>query len=113
MAALQRTPGPWAIELWGEEFPSSATVYSEALRPGVGTVAYITPNGMRENTAIADARLMAAAPDLLDALRGMVLNACSACDENYVIRCTKAEWEAHVAATNRAIAAIAKAEDAA
>lgn len=48
---------------------------------------------------------------LREALQGMVDNACAACDENYVIRATKKEWDAHVAATNQACAALARDEE--
>lgn len=40
------------------------------------------------------------------ALRGMIDNACAACDEDYVIRATKKEWDAHVNATAKARAAL-------
>lgn len=65
MSNAKHTPAPWAFEPWGEEFPSCATVYSEAHGLGVGSIVSITPNGMRENSALADARLISAAPDLL------------------------------------------------
>lgn len=107
MSNAKRTPGPWAIELWGEEFPSSATVYSEALGRGVGSIAYITPSGMRENTAIADARLMAAAPDLLDAGKRF-LAATDAYDEDD--RAAMDEWRAARIALRVAVAKAEAAE---
>ena len=57
-----------------------------------------------------DARLIAAAPDLLAALEDMIANACVAAevmpDGTHRVDATEAEWDAHVAATNRACAAI-------
>ena len=61
----QHTPGPWRVEahFLGYDIVSSspqmsATVATTAARPSI--------------TGEADARLIAAAPDLLDALKGMV-----------------------------------------
>lgn len=105
----KHTPAPWHVDffnnIWSSAKGRHSKVANLADRPQADGYDQIP-----EEEVAANAQLMAASPDLLDALKGMVLNACSACDENYVIRCTKAEWEAHVAATNRAIAIIARAE---
>ena len=36
---------------------------------------------------------------LRKATQGLINNACAACDENYIILCTKKEWDSHVKAT--------------
>ncbi len=56
------------------------------------------------------ARLNAVVERLRAALIGMVDNACAACDEDYVIRATKREWDAHVKATDIARAALTAQE---
>ena len=45
---------------------------------------------------------------LAGALEGMIANVCAACDNDYVIRTNKKEWESHVAATTAARAALEK-----
>ena len=51
-------------------------------------------------------RLKAEVEWLRGALKGMLDTACAACDEDYVIRVTKREWDAHVKATDIARAAL-------
>ena len=53
---------------------------------------------LQEELKAADGRIRR----LEAALKGMVDNACAACDEDYVIRATKVEWDAHVKATAQA-----------
>lgn len=57
---------------------------------------------LQEELKAADGRIRR----LEAALKGMVDNACAACDEDYVIRATKAEWDAHVKATAQARSAL-------
>lgn len=66
MKTPTHTPGPWATSRDAvPEWHTQITVYEEATGKRVATV-FETP---------ANARLIAAAPDLLDALRYMVTNA--------------------------------------
>lgn len=46
--------------------------------------------------------------ELVKAAKGLADNSCASCDDHYVIRATKAEWEAHCAATERVLAVLAK-----
>lgn len=73
----EHTPGPWMIdpgwtlfthELWGR------VQYPTISHAKVGNVAYVVPkvDGRRDATGEANARLIAAAPDLLEACKALV-----------------------------------------
>lgn len=102
---MTHTPGPWT---WGENFEGlyGSGRYNIILNHWIDEGMWLESGERQE----ANARLIAASPDLLEALEGMVENACASCNDGYVIRCTKEEWEAHVRATHAARAAIAKAK---
>jgi hypothetical protein len=67
----QHTPGPWRVQNkpgkgYGKEF----VVYTPVGRAFEGD--QLKPDGVSIGAAQANARLAAAAPDLLDALRGLI-----------------------------------------
>jgi hypothetical protein len=64
------------------------------------------PAGLLHQAADEITRLREEVARLRGALKGMLDNACAACDEDYVIRVTKREWDAHVKATDIARAAL-------
>lgn len=84
MNETKATPGPW-------EVATSRDVWSAVIAPGVATICMEIEND-------ADARLIAAAPDLLAALKW------------YVEHDDTDESEYYMAGQNAARAAIAKAE---
>lgn len=89
----KHTPGPWILDEYGPEF-TMRTVRGKSL--GGGTeVAIITTGSYSDEVEEANARLIAAAPELLEA-------------------CKQAEWQYEQLGDSRAIkmlrAAIAKAE---
>lgn len=68
---ITHTPGPWAYDAESQE------VFSDDARHGAGWIAFIKGNDgegrpLTEPERLANARLIAAAPDLLDALRGVM-----------------------------------------
>jgi hypothetical protein len=58
------TPGPWVITMTGEESPTPCGIRSEST--ATGQICYIPP---QHESGAANARLIAAAPELLAALR--------------------------------------------
>jgi hypothetical protein len=93
----QHTPGPWF------QFDEGGTTYASVVwgpeGPGYGAVAYCSPYSSPTDKDIANARLIAAAPDLLDALNGLL----DGLDEN---RCglTEGQWSKLILAAWDAIA---------
>lgn len=79
----KHTPGPWTAE--------GITVWSARERRKFGPVADVNPRG-DENEENADARLIAAAPELLHALRGHLAwyEGDTSIDEDVLIRLTRA-----------------------
>jgi hypothetical protein len=63
----QHTPGPWAIARCGENDPKPCGIYSEGIATGM-----VCSIGTQHESAQANARLIASAPELLEALRAMV-----------------------------------------
>ena len=59
------TPGPWVITMTGDESPTPCGIRSENF---VGQICYIPP---QHESGAANARLIAAAPELLAALRDL------------------------------------------
>lgn len=72
------TAGPWSVPHFAndESGCSCAYVFSESQR-GFGSVATVSFGGEDEDyeTAKANAKLIAAAPDLLEALQSIIINA--------------------------------------
>ena len=65
--SAQHTPGPWEARIWnGEEWPEKR--WSVGRVDDLGTCVCISPR-YADPTDLTDARLIAAAPELLDALR--------------------------------------------
>jgi hypothetical protein len=62
----QHTPGPWAIARCGENDPKPCGIYSEGIATGM-----VCSIGTQHESAQANARLIASAPDLLAALRAI------------------------------------------
>lgn len=64
------TPGPWKMQ---ESSTRPVTVYSDR-----GSIAYLSWVGSESNnqTSVANAHLIAAAPDLLEALQGLMYQDC-------------------------------------
>jgi hypothetical protein len=60
----QHTPGPWAIARCGENDPKPCGIYSEGIATGM-----VCSIGTQHESAQANARLIASAPDLLSAAR--------------------------------------------
>lgn len=87
MTAFKGTPGPWIVDAYGD-----VTANGE-------DVARIASSG--EEAAAADARLIAAAPDLLEALQDLM-----PAFESRLGDFENAEWND---CWNKAVAAIAKA----
>mgnify|MGYP001617764458 CR=1 FL=1 len=85
----QHTPGPWTVEPEPDGWSVTTNVYFLA-------TVYFGHEGPKDTEASANARLIAAAPDLLAALQN-------------VVRCIEAEGCNHVAIEG-AHAVIAKAE---
>lgn len=107
----KHTPGPWTVE----EFPSVQAAQEQGWfewagdKEEWGPVGLVWKRGERGGitglpgsveTTLANARLIAAAPDLLDALRDLVATACAVDD-----------YEGVPEAVNRARAAIARATE--
>jgi hypothetical protein len=63
---MKHTPGPWTV---GEQNPADNTI---AIKAGkLSPLAYCAPRPHWDDTQKANARLIAAAPDLLQALEGL------------------------------------------
>jgi hypothetical protein len=67
MSETKHTPGPWTCEV-SEESPNGLVLG----RAGEDVVAEIQSNGQTATEVMANARLIAAAPELLGALEHMV-----------------------------------------
>lgn len=69
MSEFKGTPGPWLVRKWnGNEWPDRRiTVGPEA--DGIATAVCISPRYCDDEQMEADARLISAAPDLLEALK--------------------------------------------
>lgn len=107
------TPGPWRIEgsHAGAVFISGPS-WAKLAEVVIATRSWEWESWKPEPEGVANARLIAAAPELLVALVGMIDNACAAAEiegDCFVVRATAREWNAHVKATAVARAAIAKA----
>ena len=89
------TPGPWEIDEGDGMAIAKVSCFAitAPCMPNVGS-------GLSRDENAANARLIAAAPDLLDALRHM--QSCQSC--------AQADWSACPRGGQQAIAAIAKAE---
>lgn len=77
-APAQHTPGPWHAQHWACHAPTTVG----AINPDTGEFAPIaecTGHGRPSDECLADARLIAAAPELLDALQ--LLMSCSFVDQ--------------------------------
>lgn len=95
------TPGPWQAYNAGDDDTSDFRIH----RPGMiyeGRIARVGGQGRNEDEA--NARLVAAAPDLLSALKGATVVLRTAWERNRDIRAGEM--------LDRALAAIAKAEGA-
>jgi hypothetical protein len=71
MSAAQHTPGPWAISPEKCHYGDIATVYNTT----EGWVSIHAPSWVNigdQKVAMANARLISAAPDLLEALKGVL-----------------------------------------
>ena len=68
------TPGPWAVCVWpkNDYWTAGRTVYSTVEGSRVADTACLR----NDSQAFADARLIAAAPDLLEALQFLMDEAC-------------------------------------
>jgi hypothetical protein len=71
------TPGPWTVEQWADDSPDHLRCFGLVMSPEAGDeydkggdVAYVCPCDHGEQEA--NARLIAAAPDLLAALEAIV-----------------------------------------
>jgi hypothetical protein len=111
----EHTPGPWiyhgSVHEIGTTYRESDRLWAgsvspyQSSRPYRGTICHIQscdhiPNGISRDEARANARLIAAAPDMLDALRRCL---------NY-IESTEGEFGIQMESGDIARAAIAKAE---
>jgi|SRR5690606_19984562 len=69
MSKFKGTPGPWKVRKWsGDEWPDRRiSVGPES--DGIATAVCISPRYCSETQAEVNARLIAAAPELLEALR--------------------------------------------
>ena len=87
----QHTPGPWGAETGGEE------IYVQGRGNPSGTVAIVAAR--RSVTALADAHLIAAAPDLLAALTQLLdlAQVDDDADIDALMRYGKAQEAAHAA----------------
>ena len=119
-AAQRGEPTPWAdgedTGEWADERVACVRAGLAALEaPDAGVPCphpdvYDSGNCCGGGCFAPDAGVVA---ELVEALRGMVANACAAASikgKQHIIVCTEEEWIAHVAATERARALIAKLE---
>ena len=111
MTAPKHTPGPWNSE--GPDDFGDHNIHEPTCRLAIGAV---VPNMRPDEEVAANARLIAAAPDMLDALHALL----SALDQEIIDRLDDAIWvssqlepaklAALLNARDAARAAIAKAE---
>jgi hypothetical protein len=68
------TPGPWVATYWYNDFQDFLVIFPrrEILAKRDGPICKICPEHSETETDVANANLIAAAPELLDALQGMV-----------------------------------------
>lgn len=92
------TPGPWMVCTDATEYRSPELMIWTSKGPGFGTVAEVSPHG-----SPADARLIAAAPDLLAEnvrLRKMIAEYAKLSDEIYEHHKNGRLWETNVSASD-------------
>lgn len=123
MSAFKGTPGPWAVRehgMWditvdanGGGTIARVNNKGDFFPAGESADGTVTTKGRSQNRMLADATLIAAAPELLEALEEMVESACAAAEilpnGTHRIDATAAEWRAHVDATAKARAALSRA----
>lgn len=118
-ATIKHTPAPWVVADLGREIHDRKTKYENGSRIGEtpNVIAYVEPcptmhRGIIdcEASRLANAHLIAAAPDLLAALKGMLaITSDSRGVAGYHLNGEEALWE-EFNEVSSAIAAIAKAE---
>lgn len=73
MDTPKHTPGPWHAE--GPDEFGDFNIHTPAYRLAIGAA---VSNMRPEDETVANANIMAAAPDLLEALKGMLAHSCVA-----------------------------------
>lgn len=102
MSTAKHTPGPWAMDdrqagdCYAYVLPESGGILSKICRVDISGDSY--------GQSIADARLIAAAPDLLEALQALFANMLAQDLANEAKRPTEGEFIACMVAANAAIA---------
>ena len=69
MSEARHTPGPWYAEVGDPKVPGMTPGYDVWHHTGIGQIARVRPGLEPDPTAEANARLIAAAPDLLAACK--------------------------------------------
>lgn len=120
MSEIKHTPGPWILD----DAPNHADVIANDyhfIDAGAGCTGMSKPGfGIAGCMSLADARLIAAAPELLEALQEILLDAVILSadyletfrdwpDDKVIQGWDKARWKRALAASQKAKAAIAKA----
>ena len=119
MSAAKHTPGPWVMSRYGAIVGGPAFQFANGSAQKQVAMACVVPEGV-EGDQLANARLIAAAPELLEALQGLLIEAVVLSDgylaafESYPADATiqgwdKARWLRAADQAKRARAAIAKA----
>ncbi len=76
---MKHTPGPWALAQYAKGFclpipvKEHKTIAVFSVGPSHGDIAYMQHGLWGDDQALANARLIAAAPELLEALQGMLV----------------------------------------
>lgn len=102
MSTAKHTPGPWTMDdhqagdCYAYVIPGSGSI--------LGTICRVDISWDSYGQSIADARLIAAAPDLLEALQALFANMLAQDLANEAKRPTEGEFIACMAAANAAIA---------
>lgn len=73
----QHTPGPWSVNIDPNHHAGDPTIVWGPEGPGHGAVAYTFPSGLllpdgQRQEVVANARLIASCPDLLEALHNLL-----------------------------------------